>query len=61
MAAAKKGLLKTWYDEFTDIYGKENLLPVLCRGAAIGIVYVLWELSKLEPLPKPDDKGGRHE
>lgn len=57
MAAGKKGLLKIWYDEFTEIYGKENLLPVLCRGAAIGIVYILWELSKLEPITTGNDNN----
>ena len=50
MAAAKKGALQIMKDEVMDVYGKENVIPILCKGAAIGLIYILWELSKLEPL-----------
>ena len=53
MAAGKKGILQVLKDEVFDVYGKENVIPILCKGAAIGLVYILWEISKLEPKPLP--------
>ena len=53
MAAGKKGILQVLKDEVFDVYGKENVIPILCKGAAIGLAYILWEISKLEPKPLP--------
>lgn len=53
MAAGKKGILQVLKDEVFDVYGKENVIPILCKGAALGLVYILWEISKLEPKPLP--------
>ena len=53
MAAGKKGLLQVLKDEVFDVYGKENVIPILCKGAAIGLIYILLEIGKLDPLPKP--------
>lgn len=60
MAAAKKGFLQTIKDEVFDVYGRENVIPILCKGAAIGLIYILWEIGKLEPksLPIPAVEKG---
>lgn len=55
MAAGKKGILQVLKDEVFDVYGKENVIPILCKGAALGLVYILWEISKLEPKPLPSE------
>lgn len=52
--AVKKGMLQVLKDEVIDVYGKENVIPIICKGAAIGLIYILLELSKLEPLQKHD-------
>lgn len=57
MAAGKKGILQVLKDEVFDVYGKENVIPILCKGAALGLVYILWEISKLEPKPLPIPSG----
>ena len=60
MAAGKKGLIKTWYDELVDVYGKEQVVKVLIRGGGICIVslfvpalYITASLTNMKPLPKP--------
>ena len=59
MAAGKKGILQVLKDEVFDVYGKENVIPILCKGAAICLVYILWEISKLEPKPLPEPKKAK--
>lgn len=51
--ANKKGFIETIKNDVFDIYGKENIIPILCKGAAIALIYILWEVGKLEPLEKP--------
>ena len=60
--ANKKGLFHELKDEIFDIYGKENVIPILCKGLAIGIIYILWEIAKLETkaLPEPPSNDARN-
>lgn len=60
MAAGKKGLIKAWYDELTDVYGKEQVVKVLIRGGGVCIVslfvpalYITTSLANMKPTPKP--------
>lgn len=53
MAASKKGLLQLLKDDVIELYGKEQVIPILLRGGCIALIYILFEVSKLEPLPKP--------
>lgn len=50
--ANKKGLVETVKNEIFEVYGKENIIPILCKGAIIALVYILWEINNLEPLQK---------
>ena len=53
MAAGKKGILQTLKDDVIELYGKEQVIPILLRGGCIALIYVLFEISKLEPKPLP--------
>lgn len=50
--ANKKGLVETVKNEIFEVYGKENIIPILCKGAIIALVYILYEINNLEPLQK---------
>lgn len=59
MAAGKKGLLKIWYDELIDIYGKEQVMAVLLKGGlacatslVLPTLYTLYSLTNMKPLPE---------
>ena len=54
MAAGKKGILQTLKDDVIELYGKEQVIPILLRGGCIALIYVLFEVSKLEPKPLPE-------
>ena len=50
--ANKKSVFETIKNEIFDTYGKENIIPIFCKGTIIALVYILYGISNLEPLDK---------